>query len=163
MAKAKVAPIKDLTLPHKELAAAVIGAKLLQHVAEEMDMNPKEAILFSDSMTTLQWIRKPPRSWKQWVCNRCQQIQAVTDSTQWRHVLGMDNPADFPSRGVLVSNLAGNTKWLRRPDWLPRDEDSWPREEAEPDSAACTAEQKLPLLDDQGAATGHCGRIESDN
>jgi len=161
MAKAKVAPIKDLTLPRKELAAAVIRAKLFQHVAEEMDMNAKEAILFSDSMTTLQWLCKPPRNWKQWVCNRCMQIHSVTDSTQWRHVPGTDNPADLPSRGVLVSNLVDNAKWFRGLDWLRRDEDSWPKEEAEPDSAACAAEeQKLPLLDDQGA-TALASAVES--
>ena len=65
MAKSKVAPKNAATLPRKELVAALAATNLLVHVAEALKMDPKEARCFTDSMTTLQWLRKHPRTWKQ--------------------------------------------------------------------------------------------------
>jgi len=153
MAKARVSPLKELTLPRKELAAAVITAKLLKHVAEEMRMEISEAICFSDSMTTLQWLRKPGRSWKQWVCNRVLQIQEITNSDQWRHVPGVDNPANLPSRGTTAWELVDNPKWFQGPTWLHQPESKWPNEPlANEVSEECRKEQKLPLMEEKVTA-----------
>jgi hypothetical protein len=80
MAKSKVAPKNVATLPRKELAAALAATRLLVHVCEALKMNPKEARCFTDSMTTLQWLKKHPRTWKQWVANRVASIHELTGS-----------------------------------------------------------------------------------
>jgi hypothetical protein len=90
-------------------------------------MNPKEARCFTDSMTTLQWLRKHPRTWKQWVANRVTVIHELTGPEQWRHVAGPDNPADLPSRGITAAELAGNKFWYHGPAWLLQPEAQWPR------------------------------------
>jgi hypothetical protein len=148
MSKSRVAPLKDLTLPRKELVAALTGARLLKHVAEEMNLNPKEAACFSDSMTTLMWLRKPPRTWKQYVANRVQQLHDITDASQWTHVAGPDNPADLPSRGVSAGDLVGNKFWFNGPSWLERPEEEWPRETIESPSTDYLEEQRGPGLED---------------
>jgi hypothetical protein len=147
MAKSKVSPLKDLTLPRKELAAAVLGTKLLQHVATELDMNPTDAFCFSDSMTTLQWLRRHPRQWKVWVANRVAQVQAITDSAQWRHVAGLENPADLPSRGVAAEALADNGLWFHGPWWLLEDPKDWPQEETDKLSVECMEESRTTEVD----------------
>jgi hypothetical protein len=127
MAKSKVAPKNVATLPRKELAAALAATRLLVHVCEALNMNPKEARCFTDSMTTLQWLRKHPRTWKQWVANRVTVIHELTGPEQWRHVAGPDNPADLPSRGITAAELAGNKFWYHGPAWLLQPEAQWPR------------------------------------
>jgi hypothetical protein len=147
MAKSKVSPLKELTLPRKELAAAVMGAKLLQHVASELDMQATDAYCFSDSMTTLQWIRRHPRQWKVWVANRVAQVQAITDSAQWRHVAGLENPADLPSRGVSAEALAENGLWFHGPYWLLEHPDNWPQEDTNKLSVECMEESRTTEVD----------------
>ena len=148
MSKSRVAPLKELTLPRKELVAALMGARLLKHVAEELEMKTSDAICFSDSMTALQWMRKPPRTWKQYVANRVQQIQEITTAEQWRHVAGPDNPADLPSRGTTTADLVGNELWFKGPRWLHRPVEEWPREGSPIPSNACLEEARGPGLED---------------
>jgi hypothetical protein len=151
MAKSKVAPKNVATLPRKELAAALAATRLLVHVAEALQMDPKEARCFTDSMTTLQWLRKHPRTWKQWVANRVTVIHELTGPEQWRHVAGPENPADLPSRGITAAELAGNTFWYHGPKWLLLPEAQWPRT-CPQYTADYLEEQKGTLLEDPAVA-----------
>jgi hypothetical protein len=151
MAKSKVAPKNVATLPRKELAASLAATRLLVHVAEALKMNPKEARCFTDSMTTLQWLKKHPRTWKQWVANRVASIHEITDPEQWKHVAGPDNPADLPSRGIAASELAGNSFWYHGPAWLLLPEEQWPRSRPKY-SVDYLEEQKGALLEDPAVA-----------
>jgi hypothetical protein len=151
MAKSKVASKHIATLPRKELAAALAASRLLVHVCEALEMNPKEARCFTDSMTTLQWLRKHPRTWKQWVANRVTTIHELTGPEQWRHVAGPDNPADLPSRGITAAELAGNSFWFHGPSWLLLEEAQWPRTTAKY-TVDYLEEQKGPLLEEPAPA-----------
>ncbi|GFU29773.1 integrase catalytic domain-containing protein [Trichonephila clavipes] len=75
--KSRVAPTKQTTIPRLELCAAV---------------------LLSDFMIVLSWIRKESYQLKTFVANRIATIQEMTSSEQWRYVSTEDNPADFVSR-----------------------------------------------------------------
>ena len=127
LAKAKVAPSKNtMTLPRKELAAAAIGAELLKTAAEETDLSLEEAICFTDSLTTLQWINKPPGELKQWVARRVIAITEVAKPSRWRHVPGLENVADLPSRGRYARELFEDDFWACGPAWLRHSEAEWP-------------------------------------
>jgi hypothetical protein len=108
MAKSKVAPKNVPTLPLKELAAALAVTRLLIHVCEALNMDPKEAHCFTDSMMKLQWLHKNLRTWKQWVANRVTIIHEMTGPKQWRHVAGPENLTDLPSRGITAAKLGRN-------------------------------------------------------
>jgi hypothetical protein len=55
----------------------------------------------------------------------------------WRHVPGKSNPADLPSRGVRLEDLADNNLWWNGPTWLHESEEHWPQfKNSEPDEAA---------------------------
>ena len=45
---------------------------------------------------------------------------------QLRHVRGIENPADIGTRGMSIEDLK-ESEWLKRPAWLQRDEEKWPK------------------------------------
>lgn len=42
------------------------------------------------------------------------------------HVRSTDNPADALSRGLLPASLVANTAWFAGPEWLNREQFTWP-------------------------------------
>lgn len=115
--KTRVAPIKPVTLPRLELCAAYETAKLVVHVKKTMDLDCP-VYCWSDSTIVLRWIAANPRRWKTFVSHRVTKIQGLTPIESWRHVPGIDNPADLASRGVPVADLMKNKKWWNGPEWL---------------------------------------------
>ena len=65
-------------------------------------------------------------SLKPFVANRIAEIQRLTNPEQWRHVPGIDNPADLPTRGLSAANLSENCFWMEGPSFLKEDESTWP-------------------------------------
>ena len=45
---------------------------------------------------------------------------------QWRHVKGIENPADIGTRGMSIEGLKESV-WLNGPAWLHTHEEKWPR------------------------------------
>ena len=45
-----------------------------------------------------------------------------------KHCPGVDNPADYLSRGVNADQLGGLDTWLRGPAWVSKDVESWLRD-----------------------------------
>ena len=50
----------------------------------------------------------------------------LTSPDRWRHVSGVDNPADCASRGLYPSELVNHRLWWNGPEWLVKTEDEWP-------------------------------------
>ena len=99
---------------------------------------PISAIYYwTDSITTLYWIQGTSKEFKQFIENRVGEIRELSDVEGWRHVPGKSNPADLPSRGVRLEDLADNSLWWNGPTWLHESEEHWPQfKNAEPDEAA---------------------------
>ena len=154
-AKAKVAPLSDskkgkkLTLPRKELIGMKITADAVKHAMEEMQIAVEHVHCFTDSMTALMWVRKPPRAWKLWVANRVRDTTALVPVSHWNHVAGVSNPADKPSRGVPASELVNDQLWFHGPDWLVKPHSEWPKEELPPvNEKAVLEEMKGPKIEE---------------
>ncbi len=52
-AKSRVAPLKELTIPRLELQAAVLASRLCKTIENEVRIQLKESILFTDSAIVL--------------------------------------------------------------------------------------------------------------
>nr|XP_022902869.1 uncharacterized protein LOC111415413 [Onthophagus taurus] len=137
MSKNRVAPIdksgqRELTLPKLELTAALCAARLQNYIAKNMLINIQKTTLWSDSKTSLYWIRGKSKKWKPYVQNRVNEIHKLSDSV-WRYCPGKENPADLLTRGISAKTLIDSNLWLRGPKWL-NDEENWPSDEYfEPD------------------------------
>lgn len=128
MSKSRVAPVKTMTIPRLELAAAETLSRVIVEVKKAMEFEEMKYILFTDSSPTLYWLRKDPANLKVYVSNRVASIQRNTDLKCWHYVNTKDNPADLLSRGVKPSELAGNKLWLYGPAWLSLTPNEWPAE-----------------------------------
>ncbi|XP_055549852.1 uncharacterized protein LOC129732734 [Wyeomyia smithii] len=103
--KTRVAPLKRLSLPKLELAAAVVAARLYLRTVDALDFKTSSSFFWSDSTVTLQWLKSPPNNWKTFVANRVSEIQTTTHGGKWNHITGKHNPADLLSRGMHVDDF----------------------------------------------------------
>ena len=125
--KTRVAPIKKQTTPRLELMGANLLARLTDSIlraSTSLRATP-EVILWTDSFTTLCWI-KNNKAWKQYIQHRVNEIRELTNKHQWRHCPGELNPADLPSRGCFVQELKKNETWWTGPRFLKFPEEQWP-------------------------------------
>ncbi len=126
-AKARVLPLKHVTIPRAELLAAHLLAKLLAHMSQVLDIDPHQLYAWIDSSITLHWLSKDPSQLKdRFVANRVQSCHDHLPSMMWRHVPTHQNPADLASRGVSASTLINSDLWWKGPLWLAEPPDKWP-------------------------------------
>ena len=118
MAKARLAPLNpNLTIPRLELMAALIGARLMEFVKETLELQAPKVVFWTDSTDVLYWLwNRKPR--KVFVENRVANILELTRPHHWRHVKGLDNPADLGTRGVSLSTVSDSEKWWKGPLFL---------------------------------------------
>ena len=74
----------------------------------------------SDITVVLDYISYSTRRYQTFVANRVGTIQSLTSVSQWSHVSGKDNPADFASRGCSPQILS-NSIWFQGPSFLRKE------------------------------------------
>ena len=124
--KSRVTPSKVVTVPRLELTAAVLACTMATSVKEEIEFNIDRTVFWTDSTIVLAYIRNKTKRFKVFVANRIEAIHEHSEPDQWRHVPTKLNPADIASRGMNASDTTSITRWLKGPDFLVQDEDSWP-------------------------------------
>ena len=124
--KARVAPIKQVTIPRLELTAATIVVKVNNMLAKELQLNVDEVHYWTDSMSVLQYIRNETARFHTFVANRVHVIREASIPDQWHYVPSAENPADDCSRGLSVKNFLQCERWLKGPSFLWKEESEWP-------------------------------------
>ncbi|XP_028968772.1 uncharacterized protein LOC114828513, partial [Galendromus occidentalis] len=77
IAKARVAPIKAMTIHRLELLAALIGAKISKLISSCLDHKLSRTQFYSDNSSVVGWIRSNPEKFKPFVANRIRRIQTL--------------------------------------------------------------------------------------
>ena len=111
MAKAHLTPISRgalKTVPRIELNAAKVAVVLYQKIIKELCLNIEFSFFWTDSTTTLNYIRSETGRFHRFVANRVAFIREVTKPVQWSYVPGEINPADMLSRGIKVREFMEN-------------------------------------------------------
>ncbi|XP_043196953.1 uncharacterized protein LOC122367683 [Amphibalanus amphitrite] len=125
MGKALVNPVKFVTIPRLELAAAVVATRLRDLIVKESGLRFSSSYLWTDSTVVLKYLRNRTARFKTYVANRVTFIRDRTSVEDWKYVPSAANPADVGSRGSTPEDL---DMWLKGPDFLSASEESWPCE-----------------------------------
>ena len=120
--KARVAPMKTVTIPKLELQAALVAARLRNEIQKALTISVKRTFMWTDSTTVLQWLHSIDKK-PVFVANRVSEILELTTVDEWNHVPTADNPADAGTRG-LSANALLESPWLRGPNFLKTSD--WP-------------------------------------
>ena len=134
--RSRSSPVRPISIPRLELQAATLSVKIYRVLLDELTYEISKITFWSDSQTTLQYIKNETKRFQTYVANRVTEIREVTSPDQWRHCPGRVNPADDASRGLNPQKLSSQHRWWRGPDFLWETEDRWPSAKYEevPDS-----------------------------
>ena len=122
-AKSRVAPIKAMTIPRLEMAAAVLAVKQDILLRRELRLKLSSSCFWSDSQVVLSYIASDSRRFKVFIANRVSFIRKHTKVRQWRYVNTKENPADIASRGCRSDSMP--LMWVQGPDFLRNPEKGW--------------------------------------
>ena len=92
--KARVAPMKALSIPKLELQAALLATRLNYDIMTALTVSINHVYMWTDSTTVLRWLNSTEKL-RVFVDNRVGEILESTTDDEWHHVLSGDNPADF--------------------------------------------------------------------
>ena len=92
--KARVAPLKSMTVPRMELVAATLSVKMSVLLKKELQIPIKKEIFWTNSELVLAYIRNEAKRFKIFVANRIELIKEHSDECQWFYVSSKQNPAD---------------------------------------------------------------------
>ena len=114
--KARVAPMKALTISKLELQASLLAARLRKEIENALTVRVDNTFLWTDSTTVLQWLHSLEKQ-PVFVTNRVAEILELTTMDEWNYVKSSDNPADAGTRGLSANSLR-DSPWLKGPSFL---------------------------------------------
>ena len=97
MAKSRLAPIKQLTIPRLELTAATLSVRLDHLIRRELTLSIDTSTFWTDSMCVLRYISSEDKRFHTYVENRVSVIREGSSPAQWRYVESKLNSADDAS------------------------------------------------------------------
>ncbi|KER19887.1 hypothetical protein T265_11451 [Opisthorchis viverrini] len=108
--KARVAPLKSVTIPRLGLQAAVLAVRLMRHLVKQLEVRFDNIYFWTDSMTVLHYIPGTSLRFKTFVANLISFIHENTNTSQW---------------GLLLR------LWIQGPEFLKLGEQHWPKTDIE--------------------------------
>lgn len=124
MGKARVAPVKPMSIPRLELQAALIASRLAKSVGDELEIEIVKRVFWSDSKTVLCWLKSDPKRYNAFVANRLGEIDELTAISEWRWIPSKKNVADDATR--WKAEVSAECRWLKGPEILFEPESELP-------------------------------------
>ena len=123
--KSCLAPLKQMSIPRLELAAATVSVRLNMLLKNELEIPIDKITFWTDSMTVLRYIANESKHFHTYVANRVAIIRADSRPSQWRYIQSKSNPADEASRGTSADAFFLNDRWIKGPDFLLKPPAEW--------------------------------------
>ena len=125
--KSRVAPLKKVSVPRLELAAAVLAAKMAKLILREIEIDVNQTFYWTDATVVLRYLYNSSSRFDVFVSNRVELLHTLTSLEQWRYVPTCDNPADLASRGISPRKCTDVNTWFYGPPFLMTEND-WPKQ-----------------------------------
>ena len=132
--KARVTPIKGITVPRSELSGFLILTRLLKVVVDSMDIKPSKIVTAVDSECTISAMEKTGGALAPYFASRVSEasnnlasLAETTEVLPIQHVPGLLNPADIATRDTsLPQDVAEQSTWQSGPSYLALPMEHWP-------------------------------------
>lgn len=123
--KARVTPLKPVTIPRLELQAAVIASRFAATIIESHRNKPIRVVYWCDSRTVLSWLRADARTFRPFVAHRVGEIIENSNVGDWRWVPTELNVADDATK---IRAIESSSRWFVGPSFLLHSANRWPTE-----------------------------------
>ena len=90
---------------------------LVMQILRHNDLKIDKVYYGTDSSTVLHWLQSAHEQQQVFVANRAAEILENFSMDQWRHVKGLENPADIGTRGMSIEGVT-ESGWINGPAWL---------------------------------------------
>lgn len=140
--KARVTPLKPVTIPRLEPTVALLSVRVSTSLWEELEYDQITEVFYTDSQVVLDYIKNDARRFHVFVANWVQKIRENSTPDQWKYIETKENPADESSRGLPPQDLVNNSRWLSRPSFLRERELPYRNEEVNIDISQDDSEVK---------------------
>ena len=120
--KSRLAPLKQMSIPRLELAAAALSIRSDRMLRRELEIPVESSTFWTDSMTVIQYIENNNRRFHTYVANRVTFIRNSSSPDQWNYIETRANPADVCSRGMTIEDFLSCETWKTGPEVLWKQE-----------------------------------------
>jgi len=128
-AKAKVAPLKYMSIPRLELMSGLIGSRLLKSVIQwHRRINFIDYNCWTDSDIVFKWIKSHHLPRTAFTAPRISEIQELTSADKWRYVPSKQNVADYATKERVIDYKDANHEWFTGPAFLYEKPENWPKQ-----------------------------------
>lgn len=124
-------PVRTISIRRFELQAPMLSSNICQFYRDGIIYKNKGVVFWTDSQTTLHYIKNVSKRFHTYVANRIADIVEITSPDQWRHCPGKLNPADEASRGLKPQKLTDQYHWWKGPEYLWESKENCPETEIE--------------------------------
>ena len=125
--KARVAPLRKLSVPRIELMGAVAAVRLAESVQKSMKIKFGKRYFLTDSSAVLGMITGDCSAFKEFVGTRTGEIKNKSEVEEWFWVPTKENMADLGTRDDVVPEMMmPKSAYLCGSEWMNKDESSWP-------------------------------------
>ncbi len=126
LGKTRLVP-DEMTQPRAELYAAVVNTHSGETVRRALSKHVTGRMKFTDSQIAMFWFSKDDKVLKQWIRNRCIEIQRFTDVDEWRYVNSEDMIADIGTRPCrTLTEVGEDSTWCNGYNWMKEDGSQFP-------------------------------------